>query len=78
MDEDELNINRYWPALPPLQTQHQQSTSEIETSDLQQHQSMVTTVVEDDDMTTYASHSDRRKHLLSQYFNVRFSSNSSA
>lgn len=74
IDGNDLNISHYWPALPPLQSQqlHQQSTSEINTSDLEQHQSMVTAAVENDDTTTYASHSDRRKHLLLQYFNASF------
>lgn len=73
IEEDEQNYYRYWPALPPLQPQpqNQQSTSVID--DVQQNQqSLVTTIIDDYDTTTYASHSDRRKHLIMEYFNVSF------
>lgn len=73
IEENEQNYYCYWPALPPLQPQqnHHQPFTSIDDSDLQQrHQSLVTTVIDDEDMTTYASHSDRRKRLLAQHFNV--------
>lgn len=66
------NYYHYWPALPPMQSQHnyQQPTPIDVNSDIQHqhHQSFV----DDEDLTTYASHSDRRKRLVSQYFNVSF------
>jgi len=73
---NEQNYYHYWPALPPLNSQqlHQQSTSLVnDPKSLQQHnQIIVTTIADNYDATTYASHSDRRKRLMSQYFNVSF------
>ncbi|XP_060847929.1 uncharacterized protein LOC132927424 isoform X2 [Rhopalosiphum padi] len=70
---NEQNYYHFWPALPPLNSHqhHQQSTSVVNDSkSLQQHsQPIVTTIADNYDATTYASHSDRRKRLMSQYFN---------
>ncbi|XP_025207566.1 uncharacterized protein LOC112603273 isoform X2 [Melanaphis sacchari] len=70
---NEQNYYHYWPALPPLNSQqhHQQSSSVAnDPKSLQQHnQPIVTTIADNYDATTYASHSDRRKRLMSQYFN---------
>lgn len=70
---NEQNYYHYWPALPPLNSQqlHQQSTSVVnDPKSLQQHNQMIVTTIADNyDATTYASHSDRRKRLMSQYFN---------
>lgn len=66
------NYYHYWPALPPMQSQHsyhQQSTPIDVNSDIHQH---IQSFVDDEDLTTYASHSDRRKRLVSQYFDVSF------
>jgi len=41
-------------------------------SQQQHNQPIVTTIADNYDATTYASHSDRRKRLMSQYFNVSF------
>lgn len=66
--ENEQNYYDYWPALPPLQPMqnNQQKSTDVD------NKSVVTTIIDDEDMTTYASHCDRRKCLLTQYFNVSY------
>lgn len=73
-DINEQNYYHHWPVLPTFQSRHPQSTSIDEQSEIQFHhnQAIVTTSIENNDTTTYASHSDRRKRLITQYFNVSF------
>jgi len=66
IDKDE-NYYRYWPNIPPSQSHTQQSTS----NDIPQLHNQ-SGIVDDDDTTTYLSHSDRRKRLMNEYFNVSF------
>lgn len=66
--EDEQNYYRYWPVLPPVQIQQNQVSTLVD-NDCNLQQSSVKKMV-DEDMTTYASHSDRYKSLLTETFYV--------
>lgn len=65
--EDEQNYYQYWPVLPPVQIQ-QNHISTLVDNDCNLQQSSVKKMVED--TTTYASHSDRYKSLLTETFYV--------
>lgn len=64
---NESNYYQYWPELPTFKSQ--QFTSINENPVLQHHHQGIRKI-NNNDITTYASHSDRRKNLLTQYFDV--------
>lgn len=66
--EDEQNYYHYWPVLPPVQIQQNQISTLVD-NDCNLQQSSVKKIV-DEDTTTYASHSDRYKSLLTETFYV--------
>lgn len=63
---NEPNYYQYWPELPTFKSQQFTSINENP-----EHHQGIRKIK--NDTTTYATHSDRRKHLLTQYFDVSFS-----